>query len=102
MNQPITAQESYNNVNVDWSQCSQPYPIDKDAFHFYSCGMCIGKPITDKNSGSTAQYLAKKFAKHKIVKAIIKSGTFEHQLCILLAYFPIQPFAILHPALEST
>ncbi len=52
MNLPIAVQASYNHSNIDWSKCVKPYPVDKHAFHFYSCGSHINQPRLGKKSGS--------------------------------------------------
>jgi hypothetical protein len=80
---PIAVQVSFKNANIDWSKCVQPYPVDKHAFRVYSCGTCIGKPRSGKRTGSELERLAKSYARQKVVKSIIKSGTFKHQRCIL-------------------
>jgi hypothetical protein len=80
---PLATQATHNKVHVDWSKCTQPYPVDNDAFRVYSCGRRMGMPRSNHNANGS--YLAKIYARNRVLKSILKAGNFEHQRCILLS-----------------
>ena len=40
---PIISDAAFNNQQVNWSQCTRPYPVDQRAFGVYSHGLRMGE-----------------------------------------------------------
>ena len=90
---PIECQAEHNNQKVNWSKCTDEYPVDMRAFRHYKPTSEGGELVLRHGIGQEAtaaalsrEQQAKNREKRKVIKAFFTTGSQEQMRLVLLSF----------------